>query len=80
MIYIFSIEGYGITTDGQTEFINASTCNLRYKPIHPPIIFDVPIPEGHSKDELLSIQPQRLIRSKAQYPGQADLNSDDNNN
>jgi hypothetical protein len=37
-------EGYGVTTDGHTKFINASTCTLRYKPVNPPIVFDIPIP------------------------------------
>ncbi|GFS02309.1 metallophosphoesterase domain-containing protein 1 [Elysia marginata] len=45
-------EGYGITTDGHTTFINGSNCTLRYKPQNPPIVFDFPIPEGHSKAEL----------------------------
>lgn len=33
---------YGVTTDGKTTFINASTCDLRYEPVQPPIIFDLP--------------------------------------
>ena len=49
----FLIAGRGLTTDGCTTFINASTCSWKYKPDYPPIIFDLPIPEGHSKDELL---------------------------
>lgn len=56
-------EGYGVTTDGQTQFINASTCTLRYQPSNPPIVFDYPVPEGHSKVELLNIKPVRLIRN-----------------
>lgn len=43
-------EGYGITTDGVTIYINASTCTLRYRPDNPAIIFDLPLPEGHSKN------------------------------
>ncbi|RMZ95345.1 metallophosphoesterase domain-containing 1 [Brachionus plicatilis] len=42
-------EDPGVWTDEQTTFINASTCNLRYKPANPPIIFDIPLPEGHEK-------------------------------
>ncbi|XP_064594814.1 metallophosphoesterase MPPED2-like [Liolophura sinensis] len=42
-------EGYGVTTDGVTTYINASTCTLQYKPRNPPIIFDIPLPEGVSK-------------------------------
>lgn len=37
-------EGYGVTHDGATTFVNASTCNLRYQPNNPPIVFDVPVP------------------------------------
>ena len=43
---------YGMTTDGHTTYINGSNCTLRYKPHNAPIVFDFPIPEGHSKDEL----------------------------
>jgi len=37
-------EGYGITTNGQTIFVNASTCNSRYdrNNLNPPIVFDLP--------------------------------------
>lgn len=35
-------EGYGVTTDGQTVFINASSCNFYYRPVNPPIVFDLP--------------------------------------
>ncbi|EGD73264.1 metallophosphoesterase domain-containing protein 1 [Salpingoeca rosetta] len=37
-------EGYGTTTDGQTVFVNASTCTFNYRPTNPPLVFDVPIP------------------------------------
>lgn len=33
-------EGYGVTTDGVTKFINASTCNVSYNPMNLPIVFD----------------------------------------
>mmetsp|Transcript_16309 Transcript_16309/g.19556 ORF Transcript_16309/g.19556 Transcript_16309/m.19556 type:complete len:272 (-) Transcript_16309:501-1316(-) len=33
-------EGYGVTTDGVTDFINASTCDIQYKATQPPIVFD----------------------------------------
>ncbi|ELT98044.1 hypothetical protein CAPTEDRAFT_3300 [Capitella teleta] len=45
-------EGYGAWSDGTTSYINASTCNLRYLPVNPPIIFDVDLPEGYTKYEL----------------------------
>lgn len=57
-------EGYGVTTDGKTTYINASTCTLRYRPEQKPIVFDYPVPEGHMKDELQNIVSHRLIRQK----------------
>lgn len=57
-------EAYGVTTDGHTTYINASTCTLRYRPDNPPVVFDYPIPEGHMKDELLQTLPQRIIRGR----------------
>ena len=35
-------EGYGVTTDSQCVYVNASTCTLHYRPINPPIVFDLP--------------------------------------
>ncbi|CAN8023152.1 unnamed protein product [Ixodes persulcatus] len=43
-------EAHGVTTDGQTTFINASICDFKYRPVNPPILFDLPLPEGFSKD------------------------------
>jgi len=37
-------EGYGISCDGVTSYINASTCTLDYRPDNPPIVFDMPLP------------------------------------
>lgn len=34
-------EGYGQVKNGDTTFINASTCDLKYRPINPPIVFDI---------------------------------------
>ncbi|BFZ06234.1 hypothetical protein BsWGS_09273 [Bradybaena similaris] len=53
-------EGYGVTTDGQTIFINGSNCTLRYKPNNKPIVFDFPIPEGHLKTELCDLPANNL--------------------
>lgn len=41
MVHLFGHihEGYGITRDEHTTYINASTCTLRYRPINPPIVF-----------------------------------------
>jgi hypothetical protein len=46
-------EGYGATTNGETTFINASTCNYRYDRhnLNPPIVFDVPTKRHHDRDE-----------------------------
>lgn len=34
-------EGYGVYERGATTFINASTCDVGYQPINPPIVFDI---------------------------------------
>lgn len=44
-------EGYGVTTDGQTVFVNAAICNIKYSPVNPPVVFDLPLPEGASKNQ-----------------------------
>ena len=36
-------EDYGVTTDGTTLFVNASSVDLRYKVVHPPIVIDLPL-------------------------------------
>lgn len=33
-------EAYGTTSDGTTTFVNASTCNLGYRPVQPPVVLD----------------------------------------
>lgn len=38
-------EGYGVTADGITSFVNASSCNFRYRCINPAIVFDVAVHE-----------------------------------
>ncbi|KAL5010172.1 hypothetical protein ScPMuIL_012477 [Solemya velum] len=43
-------EGYGVRSDGQTVFINASHMN-RDCPINQPIIFDFPLPKGFVKEQ-----------------------------
>jgi len=37
--------GHGCSSDGTTLYINASTCDEHYRPINPPIVFDLPPPE-----------------------------------
>jgi len=38
-------EGYGVSTDGATAYVNASTCTLKYKPNNPAIVFDIDVSE-----------------------------------
>lgn len=42
-------EGYGMTTDGRTTYVNAAICNVRYEPVNRPLVFDMPLPQGYSK-------------------------------
>eukprot|EP00735_Rhodelphis_limneticus_P014193 TRINITY_DN8193_c0_g1::TRINITY_DN8193_c0_g1_i1::g.7222::m.7222 TRINITY_DN8193_c0_g1::TRINITY_DN8193_c0_g1_i1::g.7222 ORF type:complete len:264 (+),score=15.28,sp/O15442/MPPD1_HUMAN/46.40/4e-74,Metallophos/PF00149.23/4.5e-11,Metallophos_2/PF12850.2/5.4e-09 TRINITY_DN8193_c0_g1_i1:200-991(+) len=35
-------EGHGMTTNGKTVFVNAATCNVRYKPVNHALVFDLP--------------------------------------
>jgi predicted phosphodiesterase len=35
-------EAYGVTHTENTTFINASNCTLRYQPLNPPLVFDLP--------------------------------------
>jgi len=50
-IYGHIHEGYGVRSDGKVIFINASTCDINYMPTNKPIVFDISLPKGHSKDE-----------------------------
>lgn len=34
-------EAYGTLREGETLFVNASTCDRRYEPVQPPIVFEV---------------------------------------
>jgi Icc-related predicted phosphoesterase len=34
-------EGYGLTHEGATTCINASSCNLAYEAVNPPVVFDL---------------------------------------
>ena len=44
-----SVSGYGVRSDGKILFINASTCDINYRPCNPAIVFDVSLPPGHSR-------------------------------
>ncbi|MCP9262430.1 Metallophosphoesterase domain-containing protein 1 [Dirofilaria immitis] len=41
---------HGITTNGFTTFINASICDHKLRTEYDPIIFDIPLPSGYSKE------------------------------
>ncbi|KAI6229647.1 Metallophos domain-containing protein [Aphelenchoides besseyi] len=43
-------EQNGMTTNGDTVFVNASICDHQLNPRFNPIIFDIPLPAGHTKD------------------------------
>lgn len=45
--------GYGITSDGNIIYVNASTCDINYYPHNPPIVFDVTLPKGVNKADFL---------------------------
>ena len=34
-------EAYGVTKVGETTFVNAATCTIRYKPTQAPYVFDI---------------------------------------
>ncbi|XP_060075974.1 metallophosphoesterase MPPED2-like [Ylistrum balloti] len=70
-------EGYGVTTDGFTNYINASTCTLKYKPINAAIIFDFPIPEGHTKEEAVDLCVQTAMPTKSSSESHIKQSSDD---
>ena len=42
-------EGYGVTSDEHTSYINASTCTFSYRPDNPPIVCDLTVEEDGSK-------------------------------
>ena len=44
-------EGYGMYTDGTTTFINASICTNKYQPKNLPIVFDIDLPRGKTKED-----------------------------
>lgn len=41
---------HGATTNGTTIFINASICDHKLRTEYDPIIFDLPLPLGYTKD------------------------------
>lgn len=61
-------EGYGITTDGHTVFINASTCNNNLVPCNRPILFDFAVPGGFSKTK--GFEESRVIPVRSRSTSQ----------
>lgn len=43
--------GYGLSSDGKTTFINASTCSVMYRPVHKPVVFDIKVKDKTSSDD-----------------------------
>jgi predicted phosphodiesterase len=43
-------DAHGVMTDGRTVFINASTCDINYKPNNSPVVFDI-----ERKDEVVVV-------------------------
>ncbi|KAF2360176.1 Calcineurin-like phosphoesterase domain ApaH type [Trinorchestia longiramus] len=62
-------ESYGITTDGKIIFVNASTCDVHYRPCNSPLVFDVPIPSGYSNVFQGLGAPQGMCRIPELHPG-----------
>jgi Icc-related predicted phosphoesterase len=48
LIHVFGHvhEGYGVSSDGTTLFVNASTCTYNYSPSNPAVVIDVPRRRG----------------------------------
>lgn len=60
-------EGAGVTTDGATLYVNASTCNLQYRPINPAIVLDVLPPDaacGRARAQVVGM-PSANVESAA---------------
>jgi len=54
VIYGHIHEGYGVTRDLNTTYINASSCNLRYSPVNPPIVFDLWLSNKNNQQSTIS--------------------------
>eukprot|EP00292_Cryptomonas_paramecium_P011834 CAMPEP_0113690986 /NCGR_PEP_ID=MMETSP0038_2-20120614/18144_1 /TAXON_ID=2898 /ORGANISM="Cryptomonas paramecium" /LENGTH=297 /DNA_ID=CAMNT_0000612469 /DNA_START=64 /DNA_END=957 /DNA_ORIENTATION=+ /assembly_acc=CAM_ASM_000170 len=66
-------EGYGVTTDGTTTFVNPSICDLRYRPLQNPIVFDlVPSPtEPSPLFPIVAATDSAASAGSSQHPGVA---------
>lgn len=55
-------EGYGVTYDGTTLYVNASTMNEMYEAVHLPIVIDIPL-SSSEKSPCVIVQPSSLFRN-----------------
>lgn len=79
-------EGYGVSSDSNTTFINASSCTLQYQCINPPIVFDLYVaPDGSVSEpffirsRLLDWTPLQVGHWLAEHPQFSALPLDDQN-
>ncbi|KAG5669335.1 hypothetical protein PVAND_017223 [Polypedilum vanderplanki] len=49
-------DAYGVMTDGRTIFINASTCDINYKPNNFPIVFDIERKDLKNDEIMLEVE------------------------
>ncbi|KAH3884570.1 metallophosphoesterase MPPED2-like [Dreissena polymorpha] len=54
-------EGYGMRTDGTTIFVNAAVCDEDYNAVNSPIIFDIQLPKGVTKQSFGDNQVEWVI-------------------
>ena len=60
------LAGYGMWTNKQTTFINASVCSNMYKPDHDPIVFDLPLPSGYTREDFAQLSTETLRLAQKQ--------------
>jgi len=53
-------EDYGVTYDGTTLYVNASTMNQQYEAVHLPIVIDVPL---NSDEKAILVQPISMFQN-----------------
>uniref|UniRef100_A0A914P9D5 Uncharacterized protein n=2 Tax=Panagrolaimus TaxID=55784 RepID=A0A914P9D5_9BILA len=62
---------HGATSNGYTTFVNAAICDHKLRIDHGPIIFDIPVPYGHSKTE----SEQSISDTTSSVPSEEDSDS-----
>jgi hypothetical protein len=43
----------GQWTDGATTFVNAAACDRKYRPVQAPVLVDIEVPRGRTKEHVL---------------------------